>query len=111
MRWQENRDLGCQQFFSQIRTDVAVIYGTSRTGMHLWVVRKSCGVAERRYCGIGAQLSAGKVTRRGRFANRLGQDIIAGQAKLSFVSRHLRIHLGGMRRRFGGWTSSDRYEP
>src|SRR5882757_7679874 len=42
-----------------------------------------------------AAFSVGKVTRRGRFANRWEQDIIAGQAKLSFFSRYLRIHLDG----------------
>jgi len=52
--------------------------------------------------------SAGKVTRRGRFANRQEQDIIAGQAKLSFFSRYLRIHSDGLRRRFRGGASSDR---
>jgi hypothetical protein len=38
--------IGCQRiFFSNPDVNVAVIYGTSRTGMHLWVVRKSGGVA------------------------------------------------------------------
>lgn len=42
-------------FFSNPDVNVAVIYGISGTGMHLWVIRKSRGVAERRYCRIGAQ--------------------------------------------------------
>jgi hypothetical protein len=32
-----------------------MIYGISRAGMHLWVVRKTCGVTELRYSGNGAQ--------------------------------------------------------
>jgi hypothetical protein len=35
------------------------------------------------------------------FANRREQDLIAAQAKLSFFSRYLRIHLDGPQRRFG----------
>jgi hypothetical protein len=48
--------------------------------MHLWVVRKSDGVAERRYCGIGAQL-AGKVTG--------GGDLLSGGSGISSPGREI----------------------
>jgi hypothetical protein len=68
-----------------------MIYGISRAGMHLWVVRKTCGVTELRYYGNGAQPVPVRLPAGGRFAIRPQRGIIAGQAKLSFFSRHLRI--------------------
>ena len=40
-------------------SNVAVIYDISRAGMHLWVVRKSHGVAELRYCGTARSAARG----------------------------------------------------
>jgi len=55
-------------------SSVAFIYDISRAGMHLWVVWKSHGVAELRYCGTGAQRGPrGKVTAgRGLQSRRSG---------------------------------------
>jgi len=54
-------------------SNVAFIYDTSRDGMHLWVVRKSHGVAELRYCGSGAAAwPAGVRLLAGAVCNRIG---------------------------------------
>ena len=62
----KNRNLGSQRnclLKPETVRNVAGIYDISRSGMHLWVVGKSLGVAELRYCA--ARLPRGKVTRRG----------------------------------------------
>ena len=68
-------------------SNVAFIYDTSRAGMHLWVVRKSHGVAELRYCGAGAQRAPrGKVTGgRGLQSHRSGLSLAGGQNYRSFL--------------------------
>jgi len=50
----------------------------------------------------------GKVTGGGRVAIWPGPDIMPGRSKLSFVSRHLRIHSDGPQRRLGGGMFLDR---
>ena len=77
--------------------NVAFIYDISRAGMHLWVVRKSHGVAELRYSGSAALRGLrSKVTgRRGWHPIGAGYHCPAG--KLSFFSRHLRNHSDGLR--------------
>jgi len=57
-----------------------MIYGISRAGMHLWVVRKTCGVTELRYSGNGAQPVPVRLPAGGRFAIRPQRGIIGGQA-------------------------------
>ena len=82
-------------------SNVAFIYDISRAGMHLWVVRKSHGVAELRYCGTAANMPRGVTLPAGAVCNPILADYYRPAGKLSFFSRHLRIHSDGLRRQFG----------
>jgi hypothetical protein len=55
---------------------VLFIYDISRAGMHLWVVRKTPGVARQRWSRATTGRSPGKVTGGDRFAIRPERDII-----------------------------------
>src|SRR5437660_1617958 len=57
MRWQKPEVWAVSTMFKPENSGPAVIYGISRTGMHLQVAGNTHGVAERRYCGNGARLS------------------------------------------------------
>jgi hypothetical protein len=73
----KNRGLGCQRnvLINPEDSNVIVFYGIPRAGMHLWVVRKSRGVAELRYCASTRSLPPARLP-AGRFAIQPEQDII-----------------------------------